>query len=281
MKSSTLILLGLSPALHAEFSPQTEKVLNGTAEAVSTHVSLALGQVDEDGEKLTALAGALQKMGFGNPPPVHPEMKKSEEELAKMSEKDRRIYEDHHAERLGRMAQMGKTDVEFIKALDLDKNLMLDAAEVQESVRSQLVFLLEDKLKMDGDKDGKLNLKEYTLGVPVRGEIEEDGVDWHQRGHFESDDLNEDGVIDESEIVSHYAEDLILKSQQIHLATTVAGLDKNADGEIDEEEFSALPAEDDAVWTHMKSESDTIPASQIWQRTYWLPSSAMFPLLVK
>lgn len=281
MKSSFIFLLGLSTALHAEFSPQTEEVLTETAEVTSQHVCLALMQVDENGEKLTALVGALRKLGFGNPPPVHPEMKKSEEDLAKMSEKDRKIYEDHHAERLSRMAQMGRADVEFLKDLDLDKNLKLDDSEIQKSVRDQLVFQLNDKLKADGDQDGNLSLKEYSLGVPVRGEIEEDGVDWHQRGHFERDDLNKDGIIDESEIVSHYAADLSQKSLQIHLATTVAGLDGNSDGAVDKNEFSVIAREDDAVWKHMKGESDAIPISEIWQRTYWLPSTQMLSLLEK
>lgn len=281
MKSSLIFLLGLSTALHAEFSPQTEEVLSKTAEVTSKHVCLALGQVDESGEKLTALVGALQKLGFGNPPPVHPEMEKSEAELAEMSEKDRKIYEDHHAERLSRMAQMGRADVEFLRDLDLDKDLKLDDSEIQKSVRDQLVFQLNDKLKADGDKDGNLRLKEYSLGVPVRGEIEEDGVDWHQRGHFERDDLNKDGIIDESEIVSHFAADLSQKALQIHLATTIAGLDENSDGDIDENEFSTLEAEGDVVWKHMKGESGVIPVSEIWQRTYWLPSAQMLSLLEK
>ncbi|MFD2255591.1 hypothetical protein ACFSSA_02795 [Luteolibacter algae] len=279
MKISLLCLFGLSAALHAEVSPETEKVLTETSEISSRHIRLALSEVDESGEKLVPLVSALRRMGFGNPPPVHPEMKKSEAELAQMPEKDRKIYEDHHAERLSRMAQMGQADVEYLKDLDLDKNLKLDEAEIRDSIRGQLVFLLEDKMKVDGDGDGKLNIKEYSLGVPVRGEIEEDGVDWHQRGHFEGDDLNKDGMIDESEVVSHFAADLGLKAVQVHLAASLSNLDGNEDGKIDQSEYSEFAADDETVWKHLKGDSDTVPVSEIWQRTYWLPVSEMLPLL--
>ena len=51
-------------------------------------------------------------------------------------------------------------------------------------------------------KDGKISLKEYALSSPAKGgETDENGINWHQRSHFEREDPNKDGFISADEVL--------------------------------------------------------------------------------
>lgn len=102
--------------------------------------------------------------------------------------------------------------------------------------------------------------------------MDENGADWHQRGHFKHEDADQDGFISKKEYVLYKADDFLHRSKKIHLAVTLKKLDTDSDSQISKEEFQALTSEE-PLWKKVSKEDVRIPTEDLWSQIYWMSVS--------
>jgi len=227
--------------------------INDLVAQTSTTLGKTLAEhYPEDQKNFSTLAQNLRKMGFGkaplSPPPWYEEKVEGESE---------QMQNDREAEMRTRLKSIGESDLTFLKSLDTNENLTITKEEISLALKSQLEVVLKDRLSVDKNDDGKLSLKEYALIVPARGEISpEDGVDWHQRGHFQSDDENKDSFIDQSEMLGHEIKGFFKSALKIQAVHFLSSADKDQNGTLTKIEFPAL-------WV------DSLPLAQAYPAIYW------------
>ncbi|MFC4991410.1 hypothetical protein [Rubritalea tangerina] len=162
-------------------------------------------------------------------------------------------------------------DVKFIKTLDVNGDLETNETELRQGIRNQLLFFLNDKLKVDQNNDQRLTLKEYALSVPARSdEKDEDGFDWHQRGHFQRDDKNKDGFIDLTEMLGHTTKGIKERAMLVHASLILKKADTNNDSVITKDEFLAINKEAEPVWNKAVKGNSHIELSNAYPTLYWL-----------
>ncbi|MFT6182336.1 MAG: Ca2+-binding EF-hand superfamily protein [Akkermansiaceae bacterium] len=214
-------------------------------EVLATHGS-------NDGADFSAFVKKLVGLGFGQSPLDPPPWYKAE-----IEGEDEAKRKDREGEMKTRLKTRGASELTFLTSLDLDKDLKLTKEEVNTSLTTQLEKILQSRLAVDRNGDTKLSLKEYALIVPARGEISpEDGVDWHQRGHFKDDDRNEDGLIDQSEMLGHEVRGFLKVALRIKAVYRFASLDTDKDGILTKSE-------------HPKLWAELLPLPQVYPAIYW------------
>ncbi|MDQ8192067.1 hypothetical protein [Roseibacillus persicicus] len=281
MITKTIFLAGvLTAGLSAESAPSSHQTVTGVAKECSTHIEAALELAEGEASNLANLVTRLRTLGFGQTPPPHPAHNKdSGSEKKELTEEERMIEEDHAAERAGRLKQMSKADIAFVQKLDLNKDFTLTSEEVVKSLQEQIGEAIDERLLVDQNQDRRLTGKEYSLSVPARGEVGEDGMDWHQRGHFKHEDSNGDGYVDEHELLANQASEMLQKAQQIHFVMELSTLDQNEDMVLEKEEVGDFL--DEKLWEKLSATTGSIPTSSLWQQSYWLGSEQMAPSLRK
>lgn len=228
-----------------------------------TKAAASLGETMEkyyggEEKNFPPLLKKLNSLGFGNPPLDPPPWYQAHEE----SETDEK-QKDREAEMKTRLKTIGKFEVESIVKLDLDKDRNLTKEEINTALTAYLTEVLEDRMSVDQDKDGKLSQKEYCLMVPARGEIDpKDGMDWHQRGHFQSDDANKDGVIDQSELLGHEVKGQLMLALRVQAVHRLKDADQDDDHKVTQKELESL-------WLESLDLSEAYPA------IYWFSAEKL------
>ncbi|MGJ8672179.1 EF-hand domain-containing protein [Rubritalea sp.] len=261
---TSLLLTGLCSASSTAVDTTVDILINNTADSAIPHIIEAIelaNQNQENEQNYAALAQAMGTLGLGKAPgfPAH------------WISEDEEAHEHKRPELEERLKMFAQYDIKLLKALDVNGDLKTDEVELREGVKSSLLFVLDDKLKVDGDKDKKLSPKEYALSVPAHDEEkDEDGLDWHQRGHFDRDDKNNDGFLDQSEMISFTAEGVIYRAALIHSSLILKGADSNNDGEISKEEFLSINPEAEDIWKDIVKDNPSIKLELAYPSIYWL-----------
>ncbi|MDF1826401.1 MAG: hypothetical protein P1U68_17280 [Verrucomicrobiales bacterium] len=281
MKIPSLILFtaslsaGVLTVTADEIPAEAEEVIAEAVSAAVPHFDAALAIATEGGDDprdFTALAKSLAARGLGKTPALPPWVPEESEGSGEEAEHYREEWES-------RVQQLGKTDLKYLKGADIDQDLKTDSAEMEKAVKGYLGFLVEDKLNVDGNGDNRLTLQEYALAVPARGEKDEDGVDWHQRGHFEESDADGDGFLDVAEMLGHDVDILVKRSLLAHLVLTIPVADSDGDGVLSESEFLARSGATPEVWAEISRGSDQIALDELYPAFYWVSNENLATLL--
>ncbi len=105
---------------------------------------------------------------------------------------------------------------------------------------------MESRTSLDGNGDGGVTPREYSLSQPKTGQpVDENGLDGHARGHFEREDYDHDGVISMAEIAERVYASKVRRFRTMQLGLRLAPADVNADGKLDFAELES--AGSDAV----------------------------------
>lgn len=263
MKHLTSLLLLSLPCLAADTPESIEKAASGS----TPHLIAALEIADPDnesGKNMAALARQLAKHGFGSAPVMPPWARGD-------GDSGDRVKEDHRKEFAERVKQLGQEDLKLLRTLDSDQDLSLDAEEIDTAIRENLQAYLKDKLSVDKDGDQRLVITEYALAVPAKGDDrDEDGIDWHQRGHFEQADANKDGFLSVDEIMSHPASLTLRRSMLVHLVLTLDRADADKDGSLTENEFSTLSSKAAGLWKKASPDGAPIELARSYPTLFWL-----------
>lgn len=250
-------------------SGDTRQQVHAVSQQCSDYVLVANKLFNNDNHSLVDLLKLLQSIGYGEEPPAHPRHGElTDEDKVKMTAQEILERNDYVVEARERVKRMGKKDLLFLKELDADENLILEKDEMMQVIDQQIADHLADQLSVDHDGDGSLTIKEYCLMVPTRGEVDENGADWHQRGHFKHEDSNSDGLISQEEMVNHYAEDVLYRASKIPLAVKLLQLDLNHDGEVSLEELYKLTP-DNQLCQHLLNGKKAFVVKELWQNIYW------------
>ncbi len=260
--------------------------LDKVVPVMAAAIDLANREAKSD-KNFVVLLKELKKYGFGSPVAMPPWANKPEHEdhedpepedltEEEKQEKERKRLEMIEATR----KRVGGQEINYFKEIDKNGDTKTDAEEIATAIREYLVFELHDDLiNVDGDKDGKLSLREYALSVPARGEIGEDGVDWHQREHFLEEDKDGSGFIELGEIMGRHVEGLYKRALRCLLMFQLAGHDKDGDGKLSREEFTAIAEGTDAIYGKIFAEGESLDISNAYARLFWVPSPALEKLV--
>ncbi|MFC5051167.1 EF-hand domain-containing protein [Rubritalea spongiae] len=261
---SSLLLTALCSTSSMAAEAAVDTLINETADKATPHFlsAIELANADQKNEQnYAALAQAIGTLGLGKAPdfPAH------------WIADDEEAHEHARPELEERLKMFAQYDIKLLKALDVNGDLKTNEAELREGIKNSLLFVLDDKLKVDGDNDKKLSPKEYALAVPAHDEEkDEDGLDWHQRGHFDRDDKNSDGFLDQSEMISFTAEGVVYRAALIHSSLVLQGADTNKDGEISKEEFLVLNPKAEELWKEIVKEKPSLKLDSAYPSIYWL-----------
>ena len=141
------------------------------------------------------------------------------------------------------------SDVEFLASIDGNGDRMLTREEAREAIEREVRENMESRTSLDGDGDGAVSAREYSLSQAIRGETDADGLDGHARGHFRREDFDGDGGISVAEIGERVLVALIRRYRAMQLSLRLPALDANEDGSLQDSELGglaesgALPAE--------------------------------------
>lgn len=199
-----------------------------------------------------------------------------------MSAKDIEAQKSYVAEARERTARKGEGDVKLLKTLDENGDLILDKEEVTRVISERVAFLLNDRLNVDKNKDGKLSLQEYCLTVAAKGEVDEEGADWHQRGHFKYEDKDKDGSLSKKEIITYEANQFTWKCAMMYLNLALLKTDVNEDGVLSKDEFYTVFKDVEAVKksiAHPRPLTFPIETKDLWGKLYWVNFEKLVPLL--
>lgn len=163
-------------------------------------------------------------------------------------------------------------DVEFLMALDANRDGQLTVAEARDAIRSDVSEAMESRTSLDADGDGRVTPREYALSQPRTGRpVDGDGLDGHARGHFQREDSNHDGVLSTAEIAArvHLSKERRFRAMQLGLRLVPA--DVNGDGKL---EFSELGFDGSgAVRTGLGVSKDApIELSKVYGQLYGAPT---------
>ncbi|HRQ89348.1 MAG TPA: hypothetical protein PLA50_11150, partial [Bacteroidia bacterium] len=218
-RSFAIAAIGLALAASPTSAEQTlppgaEALINRAAEKsaslLMTAIDLANREAKSD-KNFVVFLKELKKYGFGAPvamPPWAnvPEHEDPDAPKKELTEEERKEKERKHAEMVeASRKRVGTFEINYFKEIDKNHDTKTDAEEISKAIRDYLIFELNDRLiNIDGNKDGKLSLQEYALSVPAQGKVGSDGVDWHQREHFEEEDKDGSGFIEMEEVIGGY-----------------------------------------------------------------------------
>lgn len=141
------------------------------------------------------------------------------------------------------------SDMEFLASIDGNGDRMLTREEAREAIEREVRENMESRTSLDGDGDGAVSAREYSLSQAIRGETDADGLDGHARGHFRREDFDGDGGISAAEIGERVLVALRRRHRAMQLSLRLLALDANADGSLQDSELGglaesgALPAE--------------------------------------
>lgn len=278
-----------TPAFSDELPEEALKAIEETVSTSVPHLVAALELATADGDDpkdFTALAKALTAKGLGKTPALPPWARDDESdhdhggEEEKEGGEEEKVDDEHHKnEWKERVKRLGESDLKYLKGIDADQDLKTDGEEMATAIQGYLGFIIHDKLNVDGDGDNRLTLQEYALAVPAKGKVDKDGIDWHQRGHFEHDDENSDGYLDIPEMIGHDTEGIVKRAYLSHLVLILPEADKDEDGKLSAEEFSALSDSADEVWKEVSPEGSPVALSEIYPAFYWVPAEEIKAML--
>ncbi len=232
---SSLATCLLAVALYADtrsakvVSDDLTAKIDVAAQSAAATFWIGVKTLDEDGDgkvALTKLVKTLQSRGFARPA---------------VAASEGGAVEGRGRQRRGRGTP--KSDLQFIKRLDPSKDKHVEKSEVATAFRSIMLESVEAKLALDANRDGKISLPEYALSSPAKGgKTDENGINWHQRSHFEREDPNKDGVITGEEVLGRYERRVFSQAEVLQLTLRLHKADRNGNGELNLEECeSVLP----------------------------------------
>lgn len=247
------------------------------SEEIETYVKQSVQNLEQSFEAyevqkgdLLALIKELKKLGFGEAPPSppwHRELNEAEKEG--MSDADIKAQKSYLSEAKERVSRMGRKDFELLKSLDSDGDFKLQENEANKVIYDIVKEEVDKQLEVDQNADGKLTLKEYVIGISIKGEVGEDGADWHQRSHFNYEDKNKDGFIDQSEVIAYHASSFTWKSAMVLLNAKLVKSDGDKNSELSEAEFKSLFKENLDLEKVMKPLEFPVKHENLWSSFYW------------
>lgn len=186
--------------------------------------------LDDDGDGRVSLKSVLQLLmsrGFARPGGPVPEYYEGNG----LTERYRRGHAD--------------ADKDMIKRIKQDDAGLVGIEELISAARIGLVEQASRQIPLDVDKNGKLDLQEYSVGYPIRKDqvVEEDGFTKQQKQGFAAQDLNHDGFIAGEEWISRYIPRARQWINGVQLTILIDQLDKNANNELSPEELQAIVPE--------------------------------------
>ena len=141
----------------------------------------------------------------------------------------------------GGPSSLQTSDIEFLTALDGNRDRTLTVAEAQEAITSDVVEAFESRTSLDANGDGRVTPREYGLSQPKTGRpVDDDGLDGHARGHFEREDYDRDGVISTVEIAERVSSSKARRVRAIQLGLRLALADADSDGKLEPAELEAI-----------------------------------------
>lgn len=175
----------------------------------------------------------------------------------------------------GRSGGMNSDDLEFLAALDANRDRTLTSAEAREAIEAEVADTMGARTSLDADRDGVVTAREYGLSQPKTGrEVDADGLDGHARGHFEREDYDRNGVITAQEIAERVARNLGRRMRAMQLSLRLAPTDRNEDGNLDLAELRTLS--EDPVWAPLDVTADSsLALGQLYGKFYNASTEAL------
>ena len=147
----------------------------------------------------------------------------------------------------------------------------LSEDEAREAIHSEGTARIQAHDGLDTDGDGQVSAREYGLSQPIRGgNVDQDGLDGHARGHFSREDTDGNGLISTAEAAERMPQRLLPHFRAMQLGLRMVSADSNLDNKLDPVELQALsPGE---IWTLLKVASDQpIEIGGLYGRLYMAP----------
>ena len=80
-------------------------------------------------------------------------------------------------------------------------------------------------------------------------------------------------------MIGHDTEGIVKRAYLSHLVLILPEADKDEDGKLSAEEFSALSDSADEVWKEVSPEGSPVALSDIYPAFYWVPSEEIKAML--
>lgn len=169
------------------------------------------------------------------------------------------------------------SDVEFLASIDGNGDRMLTREEAREAIEREVRENMESRTSLDGDGDGAVSAREYSLSQAIRGETDANGLDGHARGHFRREDFDGDGGISVAEIGERVLVALRRRHRAMQLSLRLRSLDANEDGSLQDSELGGL-AESGALPTGNGSGGGALEVGKLYALLYPLAPERTRPL---
>ena len=113
---------------------------------------------------------------------------------------------------------LASSDVQFLSALDANRDMNLSEDEAREAIHSEVTAVVQAHDGLDTNGDGQVSAREYGLSQPIRGgNVDEDGLDGHARGHFSREDTDGNGLISTAEAAERILQRLLPRFRAMQL----------------------------------------------------------------
>ena len=166
---------------------------------------------------------------------------------------------------------LASSDVQFLSALDANRDMHLSADEAREAIYSEVAAAMQAHAGLDTNGDGQVSAREYGLSQPIRGgNVDQDGLDGHARGHFLREDTDGNGLISNAEASERILQRLLPRFLAMQLGLRMASADSNLDHKLDAVGLQALsPGE---TWSPLEvSSNQPLDIASLYGKLYMAP----------
>jgi len=228
LKALVIGQIGLLQAADSEIakpklSEDASKALTSFSKDIAADAMLAVLTLDKNGNggvPLTNLTKHLMSRGFA-------QVSSSFEEKGKVEKR-----QEEGAVRMDHL---------FLKMLETDVKGDLREEGFAKGIETAMMLRLSRMIPLDANKDGKLTLKEYAVGSPIRENEERDleGFTKNQRERFANFDKDKNQFIEGVEYISSF--DWVRHAVKGSMAAIyIDRADKDSDGTLSGEELRTL-----------------------------------------
>ena len=166
---------------------------------------------------------------------------------------------------------LASSDVLFLSALDANRDMNLSEDEAREAIRSEVTAAVQAHDGLDTNGDGQVSAREYGLSQPIRGgNMDQDGLDGHARGHFSREDTDGNGLISTAEAAERILQRLLPRFRAMQLGLRMVSADSNLDNKLDPVELQTLSP--DGIWTQLEVASNqSLEIDGLYGKLYLAP----------
>lgn len=256
--------LTASPAFAQEQETAWQKAAAEAVGPLTTELAKAFPGIAQDGKgDFAQFVSALKAAGLG----------KSQERPAASPGGEAQGKEARGGEGRGGRGGAPDTsaaDVEFAASLDANRDGSVTLAEIQSAIETDLRKAFERKASLDTDNDGKVTKKEYATSMPRKfGEVDEFGLDGHARGHFQREDLDQNGELSIEEVAKPVIARLASRIRAMQLSARLVAADADHDKSLSVKELqTGLNSDVNASETYWKTlglEADALPVENLFR----------------